>query len=60
MPVKEPVQDKIIIVITFCIDSKESDKDKSRKEGIGTFYNLPQYLKLYEVLKGAYSNYKVQ
>lgn len=38
---------------------KEMEKEKSRKEGLGTFYNLPQYMRVYEVLKGAYSNYKI-
>ena len=46
-------------MLTFS-EPKESEKEKNKKEGIGTFYNLPQYMKLYEVLKGAYSNYKVQ
>lgn len=40
-------------------DTKDLEKERNRKEGIGTFYNLPQYMKLYEVLKGAYSNYKI-
>ena len=40
------------------LDSKDSDKDK-RKDGIGAFYNVPQYMKLYDVLKGSYSNFKV-
>ncbi|XP_076466851.1 LOW QUALITY PROTEIN: huntingtin-like [Babylonia areolata] len=40
-------------------EPKDSEKEKSKKEGIGSFYNLPQYMKLYEVLKGAYSNYKI-
>ncbi|XP_041368406.1 huntingtin-like isoform X2 [Gigantopelta aegis] len=39
-------------------DSKENEKDKKKKEGLGLFYNLPQYTKMYEVLRGAYSNYK--
>ncbi|XP_013398873.1 huntingtin [Lingula anatina] len=37
---------------------KDGDKEKSKKEGIGVFYNLPQYVKFYEVLKGAHSNYQ--
>ena len=45
-------------VLTFS-EPKELEKEKNKKEGIGTFYNLPQYMKLYEVLRGAYSNYKV-
>ncbi|KAK7109044.1 hypothetical protein V1264_013160 [Littorina saxatilis] len=40
-------------------EPKDSEKEKNKKEGIGTFYNLPQYVKLYEVLRGAYSNYKI-
>ncbi|ESO95031.1 hypothetical protein LOTGIDRAFT_160793 [Lottia gigantea] len=39
-------------------DTKEGEKEKGKKEGLGTFYNLPQYMKLFDVLKGAYSNYK--
>ena len=44
----------------FFVDSaKDAEKEKSKKEGLGTFYNLPHYMKMYEVLKGAYSNYRV-
>ena len=39
--------------------SKDGEKDKSKKEGLGTFYNLPHYMRLHEIMKGAYSNYKV-
>ncbi|CAG5125625.1 unnamed protein product, partial [Candidula unifasciata] len=39
-------------------DPKEGEKDKSRKDSIGVFYNLPQYMKLFDVLKGSYSNFK--
>ncbi|XP_050396465.2 huntingtin [Patella vulgata] len=39
-------------------DQKEGEKEKGKKEGLGTFYNLPQYMKLFDVIKGAYSNYK--
>ncbi|XP_029645621.1 huntingtin isoform X2 [Octopus sinensis] len=38
---------------------KEVEREKNRKEGLGTFYNLPQYMRVYDVLKGAYSNYKI-
>ena len=38
---------------------KEAEKSSNKKDGLGAFYNLPHYMKLYEVLKGAYSNYKV-
>ncbi|XP_074640755.1 huntingtin-like [Tubulanus polymorphus] len=38
-------------------DDKEDKKNK--KDGIGTFYNHPHYMKLYDILKGAYSNYKI-
>lgn len=42
------------------IDAKlQSDKDKaSYKAGLGAFYNYHIYMKLYEVLRGAYSSYK--
>lgn len=38
-----------------------SDLDKTSKSqvGLGHFSSLPQYMKLYEVLKSAHSNYKV-
>jgi hypothetical protein len=42
--------------------SKDSDgaKDvKLRKEGVGLFYTVPHYMKLYEVVKGAHANHKV-
>ena len=38
---------------------KEGEKEKTKKEGLGTFYTLPHYVKLFDVLKGAFSNYKV-
>ena len=45
----------------FCSESvKEGEKEKTKsKEGLGTFYNIPHYMKLYDSLKGAFSNYKV-
>ena len=47
--------------MNFVIAEKEEEKQKTKrdKDGIGQFYNLPQYMKIYDVLKGAYSNYKV-
>ncbi|XP_060568114.1 huntingtin-like isoform X3 [Ruditapes philippinarum] len=38
---------------------KEAEKERSKKDGLGTFYTVPHYVKFYEVLKGAYSNYKI-
>ena len=38
---------------------QESKDTKVRKEGHGAFYMLPHYMKLHDILKGAYSNYKV-
>ena len=36
------------------------EKDKvNTKHVLGTFYNIVHYMKLYDTLKGAYSNYKV-
>eukprot|EP00058_Branchiostoma_floridae_P006836 XP_002592324.1 hypothetical protein BRAFLDRAFT_101261 [Branchiostoma floridae] len=37
----------------------EKEPDRPNKSNIGTFWQLPGYMKLYSVLKGAYSNYKV-
>ena len=39
--------------------SKDSDKEKNKKEGLGAFYNSPHYMKLYDIIKGAFSNYKI-
>lgn len=39
---------------------KEPDKEKNKKDAQGLFYNMPHYMKLYEVFKGAYSNYQVK
>ncbi len=38
---------------------KESEKQKNIKEGLGSFYSQPHYTKIFETLRGAYSNYKV-
>jgi len=38
---------------------QEGKDTKVRKEGHGAFHMLPHYMKLYDVLKGAYANYKV-
>ena len=48
------------VMYAFADSAKETDKEKNKKEGIGTFYNLPHYMKIYEVLRGAYSNYRVR
>lgn len=37
---------------------QEKEKEKARKDSLGVFHSLPHYMKLYDVLKGAYSNYK--
>ncbi|CAH1783183.1 unnamed protein product [Owenia fusiformis] len=37
----------------------EKDKEKNKKEGLGSFYAIPHYMKLYEVMKNAFSNYKI-
>ena len=42
------------------IAEKEKELEKNRKDGLGTFYNITHYMKIYDVLKGAYSNYKVR
>jgi len=49
------------MLITDVASAKEQEgKDtKVRKEGHGAFYMLPHYMKLYDILKGAYANYKV-
>jgi len=48
---------------TFITDTsakeQESKDTKVRKEGHGAFYMLPHCMKLYDVLKGSYTNYKV-
>ena len=44
-----------------CISDKEKEveKERNKKDGLGTFYTFPHYLKFYEMLKGAFSNYRV-
>jgi hypothetical protein len=44
----------------FTEKEKDTEEKKHKKDGMGTFYNQPHYMKLYDVLKGAYSNYKVR
>lgn len=39
--------------------ASEIDKTSKSQVGLGHFASLPQYMKLYEVLKAAHSNYKV-
>nr|XP_006822985.1 PREDICTED: huntingtin [Saccoglossus kowalevskii] len=38
---------------------KDSKDSKTSKTQLGAFFHLPQYMRLYDVLKGAYSNYKI-
>ena len=38
---------------------EKEDKDKIRKEGLGVFHNVLHYMRIYDVLKGAYMSYKV-
>jgi len=47
------------IADTASAKEHENKDTKVRKEGHGTFYMLPHYMKLYDILKGAYANYKV-
>ncbi|GFR89453.1 huntingtin [Elysia marginata] len=39
-------------------DSKEAEKEKNKKEGLGVFYSIPQYMKLFDIFRGSYSNFK--
>ncbi|KAG1678706.1 Huntingtin [Nymphon striatum] len=44
------------------LDSKlpsEKEKNSSNKSGLGTFYHVNHYMKLFEVIRGAYSTYKI-
>jgi len=50
----------VIAVNTETSGKEQESKDtKVRKEVHGAFYMLPHYMKLHDVLKGAYANYKV-
>lgn len=40
-------------------DDKEKKLDSSKFTAMGYFANLAHYMKLYEILRMAYSNYKV-
>ena len=46
-------------MLHFADKEKDSEKQKNTKDGIGSVHNQPHYTKLYETLKGAYSNYMV-
>ncbi|XP_022080674.1 huntingtin-like isoform X2 [Acanthaster planci] len=39
--------------------AETAEEKKSPKSTYGAFYQLPHYMKLYEVMKSAYNNYKV-
>lgn len=39
--------------------SKDSATEKNKKDSLGAFHHMPHYMHLYDMLKGAYSNYKV-
>ena len=58
-PSTQTGSEKQSIKIQIKDTSKDSEKEKHKKEGLGAFYNLPHYMKLYDVIKGAYSNYKI-
>lgn len=39
---------------------KENEKsDKGKKDALGSFYNHPHYLKIYDILKNVFASYKV-
>ncbi|XP_014662838.1 PREDICTED: huntingtin-like [Priapulus caudatus] len=38
---------------------KKEEKEKKEKVLLGSFFNLPSYMNLYEVMRGAYNNYKL-
>ena len=40
-------------------DSEQSTQGPPPKSSIGTFHHLPHYMKLYEIIKGAYANNQV-
>ncbi|GFO37998.1 huntingtin-like [Plakobranchus ocellatus] len=39
-------------------DLKEGEKEKNKRDGVGVFYNIPQYMKLFDIIRGSYSNFK--
>ena len=40
-------------------ESEQSTQNPPPKSSIGTFHHLPHYMKLYEIIKGAYANNQV-
>ena len=40
-------------------DAEQSNQGPPPKSSIGTFHHLPHYMKLYEIIKGAYANNQV-
>lgn len=40
-------------------DGEEKERKSSKPGAVGTFAHLPEYIKMYDVLKNAYTNYKM-
>ena len=40
-------------------ESEQSTQNPPPKSSIGTFHHIPHYMKLYEIIKGAYANNQV-
>ncbi|ROT64935.1 Huntingtin [Penaeus vannamei] len=40
-------------------DNEEKERKSSKPGAIGSFFHLPEYIKMYDVLKNAYANYKI-
>ncbi|KAL5022595.1 hypothetical protein ScPMuIL_001750 [Solemya velum] len=38
---------------------KDQEKERNKKDGLGTFYSIPQYMKVFESLRSAYASYKI-
>ena len=49
------------MLLSFVIVDKldNTEEKKSPKSTYGAFYQLPHYMKLYEVMKSAFNNYRV-
>jgi huntingtin len=57
---KSDLDKKILSPIKTPERDDKDKKDNTRPNTIGTFVHLPHYLRIYDILRQAYTNYKVR
>ncbi|RZC38340.1 huntingtin-like [Asbolus verrucosus] len=51
--------DKSVLSPSKSLEKEEKDKKENKPNAMGSFAHLPHYMKIYEVLRSAYTNYKI-